>query len=114
MRAFAMFAAAAAILAAAPAVAGPELATGQVTVRLGDLDLSTALGAHAALARLTRAAGQACGDRPGVSPTLIWQSDAFQSCRAEALKTAVAQIHTAAIDVAFAPARGQIVQVARR
>jgi UrcA family protein len=118
MRITAIFTAAAAAIALA---AGPTLAAGaespvagQVTVQLGDLDLNSAPGAHAAVARLTRAAAEACGDQPGVSPELIWMSDSYRLCRSAALATAVSKIHTAAVEVAFAEVRGQTVRLARR
>jgi UrcA family protein len=116
MRALAIVASATVVaLASGPALAaGPEPTTAQVSVRLGDLDLNTARDAHAAIARLTRAASEACGEQPGVSPDLIRLSDAFHRCRATTLATAVTQINTAAIDVAFAEARGHVMRVAKQ
>jgi UrcA family protein len=116
MRPVAIFTAAAIILAAAPAfAAGPDRPdTGQVTVRLGDLDLNTAPGAHTAITRLARAAAEACGDQPGVSPDLIRLSDTYQRCRSATLEAAVVRINTAAVDVAFAEAHGRAVRLARR
>jgi len=115
MRTLAILAAAATVLTAAPALAaGSEATAHQVTVRLADLDLATTSGAHAAVARLSRAAGEACGEQAGVSPSLVRLSDAFQRCRWAALETAVAKIHTTAVDVAFADAGGRTVQVAKR
>jgi UrcA family protein len=111
MRALAIFAAAAAVLAAAPAfAAGPELTAGQVTVRLGDLDLATSDGAHTAIARLARAAADACA--AGETPALIRMSDAYQRCRAQTLETAAARIHTS--PAAFDEVQGRTVQLVKR
>ena len=107
MRIPAIFTAAAIALAGAPASAA---GVGQVTVRLGDLDLATPDGAHTAIARLARAAADACA--AGHTPALIRMSDAYQRCRAQTLETAAAQIHTSA--AAFNEVQGRAVQLVKR
>jgi len=96
MRTLATLAAAIATLVAAPALAADHFSaernTGQVTVRLADLNLSTTGGARTALARLRRAAAEACGEQSTASPELIRFSGAFQRCRADALETAVSSL----------------------
>jgi UrcA family protein len=96
MRTLATFAAAIATLVAAPAFAADHVSaernTGQVTVRLADLDLTTAGGQHTALGRLRRAAAEACGDQPTGTPDLIRFSGAFQRCRAQTLETAASNL----------------------
>jgi UrcA family protein len=95
MRTLAPLAAAIATLVAAPAFAADHLAadhSGQVTVRLADLDLTTAGGARTALARLRRAAAEACGDQPTGTPELIRLSNAYQRCRIQTLETAVSNV----------------------
>jgi UrcA family protein len=109
MRITALFTAAAIVLTAAPALAAGQ---GRVTVRLGDLDLTTPAGAHAAMGRLARAAADVCAD--GATPALIRMSDAYQRCRADTLASATARIRTPASAAAFDYVQGKTVLLAKR
>src|ERR1700719_2313797 len=107
MRISAIFTAAAIALAGAPAsAAGAE----HVTVRLGDLDLATPNGAHTAIARLARAAADACA--AGQTPALIPMSDAYQRCPAQTLERAAARIHASA--AALDEGQGRTVKLVKR
>ena len=97
---------------AAPAARAEPIA--QTAVRLGDLDLTRAAGAHAALGRLSRAAAEVCGQQRDVQPDLIRQSSAFQRCRAEVVAVAVAKLPGAAIATAYAESGGRPLLLAGR
>jgi UrcA family protein len=117
MRSPAIVAALAIGLAATFALAAPAAQaapSAQTTVKLGDLDLSSAAGAHAALGRLTRAAAKVCGEQPNTNANLIRQSDTFWRCRSEAVAAAVVQLPGAAIATAYAESRGRTLQLAGR
>jgi UrcA family protein len=108
----------AAVMAAAPAVAqditGQGRVTRQVTVRMSDLDLTTAAGGRAAVGRIARAAGEACGGQPSFQPDLITLSSAYRRCRADAMAVAVAKVDFPAVSRAYAEIRGSRIAVASR
>jgi UrcA family protein len=114
MRSPAIVAALAIGLAAVSALAAQAAPAAQTTVKLGDLDLSSAAGAHAALGRLTRAAAQVCGEQRNTDASLIHQSDAFWRCRAETVAASVAQLPGAAIATAYAESHRRSLQLAGR
>ncbi|HEX3886052.1 MAG TPA: UrcA family protein [Phenylobacterium sp.] len=109
--------AALAIGLAAASIASSALAAPpptQVTVRLADLDLASPVGAHTALARLTRAASQACSRPEEAQSVLLRLSDNFRRCRTNALAAAVAQVPGTAIVAAYDEARDRPLQLAGR
>jgi UrcA family protein len=73
------------------AEAGPPFTQTQVRVTSQDLDLTTEAGATKYLARLSRAAGEACGGGPDHSPLVRNGVRVFQDCHAKTLARAVAQ-----------------------
>jgi len=59
------------------------------------LDLASDAGADRFLGRLTAAVNIACDDRPADGPALtIARSAGFQTCRAQALETAMTYVHS--------------------
>jgi UrcA family protein len=95
------------------AQAGPSIATVQVRVSTEDLDLTTAAGAQAVLARLSRAATAACGGTPDGSPLIRNAVQKFELCRARAVAGAVAQSQSPVLQTQFAATReGQILRLA--
>jgi UrcA family protein len=86
-----------AISAAAPADARAwrPLMIEQVEVRHGDLDLATAAGAGAMLARLTGAASQACGGKPSAGqsdPLGPSKQRAYRLCKVGAVDAATLRL----------------------
>ncbi len=78
-------------LAAAPAVAAPEMP--QRLVHFSDLDLTTPAGARALHSRVLRAAREVCGgvDLRDLDP----MREAFTACREAAQASATAQVQLA-------------------
>jgi len=74
---------------AAAAVSSPEAETLSVTVRYGDLDLASAVGARELYHRLVVAARQVCPDRGSRELTM---QQIVLSCRNEAIVNAARQI----------------------
>jgi UrcA family protein len=76
--------------ALAPAAhAEPDVRTMSVRVTSAGLDLTTEAGAGLFLKRLSRAATEACGGQPDSSPLATSAAKRFETCRSEALSTAV-------------------------
>ncbi|HZZ68691.1 MAG TPA: UrcA family protein [Phenylobacterium sp.] len=111
-----------AIAALAIGLAAASIASGalaappstQVTVRLADLDLASPAGAHTALARLTRAASQACGRPEEAHSMLLRLSDNFRRCRTNALAAAIAQVSGTAIVAAYDETHDRPLELAGR
>jgi len=94
------------------AQAGPIGAV-QVRVSTEGLDLTTTAGADAALARLSRAATQACGGTPDGSPLINNAARKFELCRARAVAGAVAQSRSPVLQTRFAASHeGQVLRLA--
>ena len=66
-----------------------------VIVSSRGLDLASDAGADRFLGRLTTAVNVACDDRPTDGPALtMTRSGGFQTCRAQALETAMTYVHS--------------------
>lgn len=102
------------VLAAAPlfAAAGAQPAStvrGDAVVRYGDLDLASAAGARVMLARIERAAEEACGRSPYLrdpgSPQINFRMSDYRNCREQSVAQAVASLNAPAVTRLYAETR---------
>lgn len=81
-----------------PAVAAQDPQLARLTVRYGDLNLTSASGAHALLRRIEIAAREVCGD-DRVAPLQLLNR--AQQCYARAVSQAVATVGSRSLTAAF-------------
>ena len=94
-------AAAIACAIAAPQSAAEDIGETAVTVRLGDLDLNSEEGGVAALARIGRAADQACNARQDPAIAFFTRLRAFNRCQSEAVFRSVEQLRSETVSRAY-------------
>ena len=104
-----------ALILAASAIAQPAAAQRadqpvSATVSHADLDIGHSAGATALLHRLQAAADKSCGGMPDVR--LIAQVAAFDRCRREAFRRAVAEANSPMLNAAIG--RGSAAELAHR
>ncbi len=100
---------------AAPAQAGTNNTTRtEIAVSYADLDLHSAAGADAMLARLHRMSAHACGTRPAQSHSPLRARRAFDQCRANAVANAVQDLDAPLVTARFAAARNDRYRIASR
>lgn len=109
---------AAAAMMAAAAHAGSDIIRTDVPVVYSDLDLSTEGGARELLGRIEHAAAQACGNSPlfyssySVAPALA--TGEFNTCRANAVDTAMKSLNFPMVQKIFASAEAPYRKLARQ
>jgi len=107
---------AAAALLVSAAHAGSDIIRQDVQVSYSDLDLSTEGGARQLLSRIEAAAAHACGSAPifyssySVAPDLAYKE--FNTCRANAVTTAMKSLNFPMVQRVFASAARPAVLVA--
>jgi UrcA family protein len=104
-RASATLTALAACLIAGTAHAASPAAAPTVTVRYGDLNLSSEQGANALYARVAYAARQVCG-RSGLDARDLAAFAAERACESQAISQAVHDVHAPLVAASFAAHRG--------
>jgi UrcA family protein len=76
-----------------------------VIVSSHGLDLSSEAGADLFISRLDTAVNRACDDRPNSGAFTLGRSAEFHACRAKALETAMAYIHSPVVRQRYAVMR---------
>jgi UrcA family protein len=86
-----------------------------VIVSSHGLNLSTEAGADLFMRRIETAIDRACNDRPQSGALVLDRSDHFHACRAKALESAMAYVHSPLVRHRYAQLRrADQVRVARR
>lgn len=101
----------AAIAGVSPAIAEPipdAPTVTRLTVNYSDLNLRTVKGAAALVARISRAARQACGERAMVGPGAFVKRERRAACIREAEETAIAAVDHRVVTGIYAQTRGTI------
>jgi UrcA family protein len=81
---------------------GPGPVKVLVIVNSHGLDLSSEAGADVFIRRLDAAVNRACDDRPKSGVFTLGRSAQFHACRAKALETAIASVHSPIVKQRYA------------
>jgi UrcA family protein len=85
-----------------------------VIVSSQGLNLSTEVGADQFIRRLDTAINRACNDRPESGIFALGRSAQFHACRAKALETAMAYVHSPIVRQRYAARRSDELRLAHR